>query len=63
VASCEEPVSEAGTIAAREADPRPEPHCSVDYRRHVLAVLVRRSLRQALGSATAQVTRPPAGRG
>jgi aerobic carbon-monoxide dehydrogenase medium subunit len=63
VASCEEPVGEAGTMAAREADPRPEPHCSVDYRRHVLAVLVRRSLRQALDSAAAQTTRAPEGRG
>ncbi|WP_371778814.1 FAD binding domain-containing protein [Streptosporangium subroseum] len=63
VASCDGAVSEAGAAAAREADPRPEPHGSVEYRRHVLAVLVRRSLRQALGSATAQVARPPGGRG
>jgi carbon-monoxide dehydrogenase medium subunit len=63
MASCEEPVSEAGTTAAREADPRPEPHCSVEYRRHVLAVLVRRSLRQALDSATDRAARSPASRG
>ncbi|MFC7642816.1 FAD binding domain-containing protein [Streptosporangium lutulentum] len=63
VASCDEAVGEAGTMAAHEADPRPEPHCSVEYRRHVLAVLVRRALRQALDSAATRLRAHPRKRG
>jgi carbon-monoxide dehydrogenase medium subunit len=38
---------EAGAAAAAEADPVAEPHCSVDYRRHLVDVLTRRVLAQA----------------
>src|SRR5262245_20895125 len=41
-------VRAAAELAAAEADPVPEPHCSVPYRRHALAVLVRRCLTEAL---------------
>jgi CO/xanthine dehydrogenase FAD-binding subunit len=43
-----EVLAEAGAQAAREADPRPEPHASVAYRRRVVEVLVQRALQQAL---------------
>jgi len=46
-------VRAAADAAARECDPVGEPHCSADYRRHVLGVLVRRALEQAL-TETAQ---------
>lgn len=39
--------AEAGRLAAGEADPRPEPHCDVAYRRHAVSVLVRRALAEA----------------
>jgi carbon-monoxide dehydrogenase medium subunit len=44
--------AEAGRQAAREADPRPEPHASVAYRRHAIEVLVQRALQQALTEIT-----------
>ena len=47
-----EALAEAGAQAAREADPRPEPHASVAYRRHAIGVLVRRALQQALREIT-----------
>jgi carbon-monoxide dehydrogenase medium subunit len=42
---------EAGHRASAEADPIPEPYCSVEYRRHVLAVLVRRCLTEVIEEA------------
>jgi carbon-monoxide dehydrogenase medium subunit len=41
-------IREAAEQAAAEADPVPEPHCSVAYRRHVFSVLVRRCLSEAV---------------
>src|SRR5699024_4550972 len=38
----------AGDLAVRDADPRPEPHCGVAYRRHAIAVLTLRALEEAL---------------
>jgi aerobic carbon-monoxide dehydrogenase medium subunit len=44
----------AGRIAAdQDADPRPEPHADVEYRRHVVAVLVGRALARAHRDAEA----------
>jgi aerobic carbon-monoxide dehydrogenase medium subunit len=51
-----EPFAEAGRLAAADADPRPEPHCGVAYRRHVVSVLVRRALEEALASAPGEGT-------
>lgn len=39
----------AGQMAADEADPKPEPYCGIEYRRHAVAVLVRRALERAAG--------------
>jgi aerobic carbon-monoxide dehydrogenase medium subunit len=47
-----EAVRAAADAAAHAADPADEPHCSAGYRRHVLAVLVRRALTEALDGAT-----------
>jgi carbon-monoxide dehydrogenase medium subunit len=49
-----EAVRAAAEAAARESDPAGEPHCSADYRRHVLGVLVRRALDQALSETARQ---------
>lgn len=38
----------AAESAAAAADPVAEPHCPAEYRRHVLSVLVRRSLEEAM---------------
>lgn len=48
----------AGDLAAHGADPRPEPHCEVAYRRHAIAVLVRRALEQALDEIPGRGTPP-----
>jgi len=37
----------AGELAAAAADPYPEPHAGVEYRRHAMSVIVRRALTQA----------------
>jgi carbon-monoxide dehydrogenase medium subunit len=39
--------AEAASAAAAESQPLAEPHCSSDYRRHVIEVVVRRALEQA----------------
>jgi CO/xanthine dehydrogenase FAD-binding subunit len=44
--------AEAGRRAAQEADPRPEPHAGVAYRRQTIKVLVQRALHQALTEIT-----------
>ena len=44
--------AEAGRRAAQEADPRPEPHAGVAYRRQTIKVLVHRALQQALTEIT-----------
>lgn len=44
-------VREAAAQASAEADPVEEQYASVPYRRHVLGVLVRRSLTEAMGGA------------
>lgn len=49
-------VAAAADAAAREADPAGEPHCSPEYRRHTLAVLVRRALTEALADADPAAT-------
>jgi carbon-monoxide dehydrogenase medium subunit len=46
-----EAVRAAGDAATRDADPASEPHCSAEYRRHALGVLVRRALTEALAEA------------
>jgi len=46
-----EAFAEAGRLAAEASDPRPEPGCSVAYRRHCVAVVVARALRDALTDA------------
>jgi carbon-monoxide dehydrogenase medium subunit len=39
--------AQAGELAAAGSDPLAEPHAGVEYRRHVVGVLVRRALAQA----------------
>jgi carbon-monoxide dehydrogenase medium subunit len=46
-----ESLAVAASAAAREARPISEPHCSSEYRRHVIEVIVRRALEQATASA------------
>lgn len=41
----------AASAAAEEARPLGEPHCSSEYRRHVIEVIVRRALEQAAAGA------------
>ena len=41
-------LADAADAAAAAAAPVPEPHCSPEYRRQAVRVLVRRSLRQAV---------------
>jgi carbon-monoxide dehydrogenase medium subunit len=41
----------AAAAAAQESRPVSEPHCSSEYRRHVVEVVVRRALEQAAGDA------------
>jgi carbon-monoxide dehydrogenase medium subunit len=44
----------AGQVAAdQDADPRTQPHASVDYQRHAVSVLVRRALEQAVADIPA----------
>lgn len=43
----DEAVDEAAQAAARECDPSSDSHATADYRRHLVAVLVRRALRRA----------------
>ena len=40
-------LSGAAELAAAAADPLPEPHAGVEYKRHAAGVLVRRALVQA----------------
>lgn len=47
-----ESVRAAAEAAAGESEPASEPHCSAEYRRHALGVLVRRALTEALAEAT-----------
>jgi carbon-monoxide dehydrogenase medium subunit len=49
----DELIREAGSIAASEAEPMTDPHASADYRRKMIAVLVRR----AVAGAMAQLER------
>ena len=44
---------EAGTIAAREVDPHDDVHGTAEYRRDLVAVMVRRALEQAMRSPVA----------
>jgi carbon-monoxide dehydrogenase medium subunit len=46
----------AAAAAADESAPLAEPHCSVEYRRHVIAVLVGRALRDAGADGGLQCT-------
>ncbi|MGH9125572.1 MAG: FAD binding domain-containing protein, partial [Acidimicrobiales bacterium] len=43
-------VEAAAQAAGTEADPLPEDHASVEYRRHVVVELVRRALTQAVAA-------------
>jgi carbon-monoxide dehydrogenase medium subunit/6-hydroxypseudooxynicotine dehydrogenase subunit alpha len=46
-----EAIEEAARAAARECDPASDSHASAQYRRELVAVLVRRALTRALGAA------------
>ncbi|GAA5016314.1 FAD binding domain-containing protein [Actinopolymorpha pittospori] len=51
----------AGLAAERDASPRAQPYADVDYQRHVVAVLVRRTLHQAAADLRADAGRGDSG--
>ena len=53
----------AGLAAERDASPRAQPYADVEYQRHVIAVLVRRTLHQAAADLRADAGRADSGGG